>query len=309
MNRPELWTLGQLADADLGRVAVWTTPSVRERVLSRFAWLLADPAAGFPEHVDTLVVVGGGTLIDLAKARRQDSASHARLIAVPSLWGSGAEVSPIAVLTHAEHKEIRRDDALVPDVRVEWPELAKTLPADLATYACGDSWSHAIEGLLSPLATSELREEIADIIGDMLQLPLANDPRWFGVSARACAAQARSSVGLVHGIAHTLEPVLRRQQPGGGWGHARLCTVFLWPVLRLNAAVSASGGIRAAEFGVDLPRVQDVSQELFDSADYDAALPALQEHWMRVLRDPCTRANSVLARKDHLSFFVERAFL
>ena len=50
------------------------------------------------EDLDTLIVIGGGTLMDEAKIWRAHNAPGIRLIVIPSLWGSGAEVSPVAVL-------------------------------------------------------------------------------------------------------------------------------------------------------------------------------------------------------------------
>ena len=39
-----------------------------------------------------------------------------------------------------------------------------------------------------------------------------------------------------------------------------------------------------------------------------ALMPTLEEHWPRVLRDPCTRTNSALVRPGHLAYFTERRF-
>ncbi len=308
MTKPAVWTLDTLLRQDLGHTVVWVSPSVRARVQATFPWTLAEPGTGLPADADTLVVVGGGTVIDSAKALRHDHAPHVRLVAIPAIWGSGAEASPFAVLTHPDRKEIRAGDGYLPDVRVVWAALAESVPADLARYACGDSWAHAVEGFLSPLASAELRREIAALMAEMLALPLAVDARWFDVSARACAAQARASVGLVHGIAHTLEPVLRAEQPAAGWGHARLCAAYLWPVLAFMRSASSKVADLTRQYSVELARVEQVARALYDTDDYDATLPALQAGWRRVLRDPCTRMSCVLVRNDSLAFFTEKAF-
>lgn len=305
--KPAVWTLEHLADAPLGRVAVWATPRVREYVRARFDWPLAEMEAGIPPGIETLVVVGGGTLLDYAKVARHDTAPGVRLVAIPSIWGSGAEASPIVVLTHSDRKEIRQGSGFLPDARVVWPELAESVPPDLTRAACGDTWSHAVEGFLCPLANADLRHEIASLASEMLALPLAPDPRWFEVSARACAAQARSGVGLVHGIAHTLEPVLRTEQPGARWGHARLCAAYLWPVLRFVTTTSPKATHLAREYDLPLEQIEATARELFDANDYDAALSTLRANWMRVLRDPCTRMNCVLVRNEHLAFFASFA--
>jgi alcohol dehydrogenase class IV len=309
MTKPAVWTLPQLLDQDLGAVALWATPSVRDRVSAALPWPIAGDTRSIPAGADTLVVVGGGSLIDAAKRQRHESAPHVRLVAIPSIWGSGAEASPIVVTVGADRKEGRKDDGYLPDARVEWPELASDLPESLIRYACGDSWAHALEAFLSPLANDALHTETAALLADLLALPLANDPRWFAASVRACLAQSNASVGLVHGIAHTLEPALAREQPQYGWGHARLCATFLWPVLTLEQAGSPRPGAYAERYGVDLPAVTARARDLFDERDYAATLPTLEAVWSKVLRDPCTRTNCMVVKGEHLAFFTQKAFL
>lgn len=308
--RPAIWSVETLLGQDLGRAVVWASPSVRQRVQDTLPWPVAEPAGGIPDDLDTLVVVGGGTLLDAAKAQRRDAAPRTRLIAIPSLWGSGAEASPIVVINHPDRKEIRVDDAYLPDVRVVWPELAESVPSALARYACGDTWAHALEGFCSPLATDGPRRETAALIAAMGALPLAADARWYEVSAEACAAQARTSVGLIHGIAHTLEPILRAEHSvvEGGWGHARLCALYLWPVLRLMRSASPKVNELADTYGVDLVAVEECAASLFEPEAFDATLPALEANWKRVLRDPCTRTSCFLVRGEHVQFFTTRAF-
>jgi alcohol dehydrogenase class IV len=142
----------------------------------------------------------------------------------------------------------------------------------------------------------------------MLVAPLANDPMWFELGAQACAGQARSSVGLVHGIAHVLEGILRAEQPAGDWGHAKLCSIFLWPVMRFNEQASDKWRRLLAQHALEPEQVMAVARNLFDAAAYDSASTALKQHWMAVSRDPCSRTNSALARPSSLEFFVQKAF-
>ena len=212
-NKPETWDLRQLLDAELGRTVVLATPSVAERAVESLPFQHAAGLGHLPNDLSTLIVIGGGTLMDEAKAWRVDHAPQTCLIAIPSLWGSGAEVSPVVVLNRQGKKEIRTGDDLIPDIRCLWPELANSIPGNIARYACGDSWSHALEGFLSPLADDRLQQNLAEVIQEMLKLPLEADPRWFEPSAAACVGQAYSGVGLVHGIAHSLEGYLRADSP------------------------------------------------------------------------------------------------
>jgi len=308
MREPETWPLERLLSEDLGVTAVWTTPSVQGRTAARLCFPHRTPFTELEPGTRTLIVVGGGTLIDQAKVWRRERAPSVRLIAIASLWGSGAEASPVAVTNEGGRKVIHLDPAYVPDVRVSWPELAESVSPLRARRACGDAWSHALEGFLSPLATEELRGELATLLSSMLELPIGNDTRWFEASIAACRLQAQSSVGLVHGIAHTLEGPLAAAQPEFGWGHATLCSTFLWPVLSLDTTLSPKTENLFREHGLHFVRILNAARSLFEDEAYDRALPLLEQHWNAVLRDPCTRTNSVLIRPGHLDHFRRRAF-
>lgn len=310
---PARWTLEALRAAPLERPVVWAGRSVEARVRAALPWPLAAPLSPLPAGAGALVVVGGGTLLDEAKAFRAREDPGVTLVAVPSLWGSGAEASPVTVLTRAGKKEITVDPRWLPDARVVWPALLEGVPEALARAACGDAWAHAWEGFVSPLAPPALRAEGAALIAGLLALPLGADARWLDASAAACALQARSSVGLVHGLAHALEETLRAEQPEAGWGHARLCSTLLWPVLAFNRQAGQGGAGpdkpagHCAAHGVDLAAVERTQRALFDTGAYRALLPALERLWPQVLRDPCTRTNCALVRPGALAFFTSFA--
>ncbi|MEJ8568232.1 iron-containing alcohol dehydrogenase [Elongatibacter sediminis] len=258
--------------------------------------------------LETLIVVGGGKLMDEAKYWRFTKSPDTRLIAIPSIWGSGAESSPVAVLNRNGEKRIHIDDRLVPNERCVWPELAESIPVPRARDACGDTWSHALEGFLSPLASAQLRSQLAVIIRELTGLPLTNDPAWFEPSAQACAAQAQSSVGLVHGIAHTLEGPLRKAQPEAGWGHARLCANFIWPVMEFNRNRNDKWTDLADRHELDEAAVFERLRDLHDPSVYDQTLKTLDAMWPDILRDVCTRTNSALVRESTRSWFLDRSF-
>jgi alcohol dehydrogenase class IV len=293
----ERWPLARVAALPAEETVVWATASVAARVRDRLPFAAWSPNEPLPAQAKTLVVAGGGTMLDEAKRFVHDDAPHVRLIAIPTIWGSGAEASPVVVLNRGGAKEIRLDDAYLPQARAVWEELASTIPAAQARAACGDAWSHALEGFLSPLATGALRGEIAAIMREMIDVGVGNDGRWFELSARAAAAQARSSVGLVHGVAHTLEAVT-------GFGHARLCAAYLRPVFAFDRRVAKVEELLHAH-GLDAAAIAAQSEALFDAGDYRATLPALEREWPRVLRERNTRTNAVLVRAADLPFFLE----
>jgi len=288
---------------------MWVTPSVRSLVQSELSFPLVEPLTPLPQDLQTLVVVGGGYLIDEAKAWRQDHAHGIHLVAIPSLWGSGAEASPIIVQNREGKKVIRMEAEFLPNTRVIWPELADTIPEARARMALGDCWANAIEGFLSPLASDTLRRGIAVLVKHMQALPLGKDARWFELSAQASAAQAQSSVGLVHGIAHALEGLLCATQPEARWGHAKLCSVYLWPVLRFILHHSEDPQKLLETYGMDITTILDIAKKLYDDMAYDQALPTLEVNWKTVLRDPCTRTNSMLVKLPHLSYFQAKSFV
>lgn len=275
-------------------IIVWCTPSVADRLRSLVPWEVFTEQAVLNGKNKCLLVVGGGTLIDQAKVLR---AKHptVKLAALPTLWGSGAEASPIAVVNENHKKVILMGPEILPDVIVSHPAFAESLPADLMKRACGDALSHALEGFLSPLGNDETREDLAEVLKPMLKLPLGYSADWFELSALACAGQSRASVGVVHGIAHVLENEMQ-------WGHARLCSIFLLPVMTFNKTNSPKWPL-LAEHGIKDDEIFAVLRQLFDEQAYAATLPALKANWMNVLRDPCSRTNSALVRPSDIEFF------
>ena len=298
------WEVADLKSAlpSLGKSYLCTTRSVRSRLVNELLLPEIESPESVPDDAETLVVAGGGTLLDRAKVFRKNNWPALNLVAIPTIWGSAAEVSPVAVLTGAK-KDIHFSDELVPDHYVIWPDLAEAAPAELQRFACGDVWSHALEAFCSPLATATIRPKAAELMNEIASYPLGFDQRWFDASASACLLQARSSVGLIHGFAHVLEPLLRTSDPEGHWGHAKLCSIFLLPVLDFNLSRSPKVHTLATNFGLHLDKVQAVSKLLFDRQAYASAMAVAEQHWDAIARDRCSRTNCILVRRDSLEFF------
>ncbi|MGK2857236.1 MAG: iron-containing alcohol dehydrogenase [Thermoanaerobaculia bacterium] len=309
MGNPEVWVTDQLTAVRLGNTVVWTIDGVRDAVSAILPFPIVESLQPPAANVATLIVVGGGTLIDEVKVWRRANRPDLRLVAIPTVWGSGAEASPVAVLNRDGEKVVTVGDDLLPDVRVVVEALMETLAPRRVLDACGDTWAHALEGFLSPLATDALRNELASLISELAAMPLEADVRWFELSARACAAQARSSVGLIHGIAHTLEGPLRTEVPELDAGHARLCATFTWPVMSLNRSRSTTWDDLAARHGIETDRVFRAIEQLYDQGFFDATLPSLAAAWKTVLRDPCSRTNGTLVKMNDLEWFTSKAFL
>ncbi len=276
-------------------VHVWSTPSALSCVREICEWPVG---SGPPDQLlpcDWLVAVGGGRVIDEAKLFRKKYPGL-RLAAVPTIWGSGAEASPIAVWSEHGKKAFLKDDALLPDTVIYIAGVSEALSADLVRAACGDSWAHALEGFLSPLASEDTRRDLAEVMRRMIEVGVTNDERWFELSALACAGQAMSSVGLVHGMAHVLEDP-------SGFGHARLCATLLLPVVGFNR-IKSPKWLLLEQHGIREGEILGSLNNVFVSHDFEQLKPLIQEHWRDILREPCTRTNSALLRPDDLPFFL-----
>jgi alcohol dehydrogenase class IV len=275
---------------------MWVSPSVADWVCRRLPYDRVSDVAALRGAGDA-IVIGGGSMLDAAKLDRWRSGATYRLIAAPSIWGSGAEATHIAVETVDGQKVAHVHPRLRPEIRVHWPELGASLPALAARHACGDAWSHVLEGSLSPLSTDAHVRAGSDLMAQMLGLPLAFHRDWFDLSARASRLQSQTSVGLAHGIAHTLESQVKL-------GHAQLCATLLAPVFAFTRGVEKTDR-RLATSGLAVSAVAARVRELFDAPTYDRLRPLIAERWIEILRHPCTRTNARLVRVEHARFFVE----
>ena len=308
MSRPEYVPLNELSTCIVGETVIWTYTELVEKVSRHYDYSVVEFPNEPTSSLDTLLVIGGGMVIDRAKLWRKQNCPKATLIAIPSIWGSGAENTPISVLNVDGKKEIFVGEDLLPDVRAVWPELAESLPDNLVRFACGDTWAHALEGFLSPIAGKELRSDLAKLINVLISTPIANSPEWFELSAQAAAGQAQSSVGLIHGLAHVLEGEINKSNEGTYIGHAQLCSTFLWPVLQFNVSMSDRIEPLFLEFEIDKTKVFNIAKQLFDKKVYELVLHLLEAQWRNILRSPTTRTNCTLVRPNHSSYFMESAF-
>jgi hypothetical protein len=309
MTKPRIIAVSELLNFNLDKAVIWTkakySPAIQPIISSSICLFPDHPA----EYFETWIVLGGGTLIDYAKWYRKNYFPNVKLVVIPTIWGSGAENSPIVVLNTAEgKKEILRGEEYLPDYRIIWPDIAKGIPENLVKFACGDVWTHALEGFLSPLANDYLRSQLGELIKQLMHFSIENNPEWFELSAQACLLQSRSSVGLVHGIAHFLEGILQRKYPDRYFGHAQLCSLFLYPVMSYNFNSSDKAIELFHNVELNPEKILAKINYFFEPGLYSFVLPFLEENWSGIIRDPLTRTNSVLVRPKHLFYFLNKQF-
>jgi len=216
--------------------------------------------AGRSFHPDLVVGIGGGSVMDTAKAvaalipnpgapeeffyGRALEKPPLPVIAVPTLFGSGAEVSFNAVLIDQKTmvKQSLRDPRLLPRTAVIDPELGRTAPQEPVVYAALDGLVQAIEAFLSKQAhffSDLFAREAAVRFGQALtgisrgvpfQEVLADLA--YG-SACGGVAMAAARLGAVHGLAHPVGAFY-------GQPHGKVCAALLPAFMRFNFPVAAA---------------------------------------------------------------------
>jgi acetaldehyde dehydrogenase/alcohol dehydrogenase len=215
-----------------------------------------------------IVALGGGSVLDLAKAARigtehpeadwtdlalpfldirkriaeypQRRPDAMRLIAIPTTSGTGSEVSPAAVLTHAGtgRKTTMVDYTLVPDIAIVDPTLAMSMPKQLTRDSGVDALTHAIESLVSSFASPYTHALSLRSLHDLfLTLPavyadgedLELRTRVHNAATMAGLAFSNAFVGVGHALAHALGSTF-------DVSHGAACGVFLPHVIRYNGA-------------------------------------------------------------------------
>lgn len=222
--------LGEALTAELPIALRWTEvrPHVPVDVASRATNAIR--ASG----VDTLVCVGGGSTIGLAKIVALTAGLP--IIAVPTTL-SGSEGTPVWGLTENGAKQIGVDEKVLPTTVVYDSDLLRSLPAGLFAASGLNALAHAVDALWAPNANpinrlfaleavEALSEALPKIVagGDRTALDQALYGCYLGAVAFASAG-----AGLHHKICHVL---------GGTFGlpHAQTHATVLPHVVALNAA-------------------------------------------------------------------------
>jgi len=247
---------------------------------------------------EAVVAVGGGSVIDAAKAAAVLVPAPAGVaayfhggmelpgpglpvIALPTTAGTGAEITSNAVLTDPALgvKKSLRSPFMVPAAALIDPELTVTLPPAVTASSGLDALTQAVEAYLSRRAQAVSCALAAEAIGLLMaQLPAAyRDGR--DREARIAVAEgsllsalafSQSGLGAVHGLAHPIGLAL-------DLSHGLTCAVLLPHVLAWNApACTQRLQELAAAVGVQTPAafiaaVRKLCQELGVPADFAAA--------------------------------------
>jgi alcohol dehydrogenase len=180
---------------------------------------------------DGLLAIGGGSSIDTAKAigilctnagdiRDYEGFFKIKeplppLLAIPTTYGTGSEVTNAAVITNVEkkYKMLLLDDKMTPRKAILDPLLLLDLPPRIASSTGMDALTHAIESYVANTAepiSDALNLHTIKLIAE--NLPSAVGTNWdldatanmLYASTITGFAFSNTALGLVHAMAHAL---------------------------------------------------------------------------------------------------------
>ena len=184
-----------------------------------------------------LVAIGGGSVIDTAKAAdiliseggdlvEDYSGAHTLtrplkpLIVIPTTAGTGSEVTQVAVVYDKENKVKMpfTDKFLLPSLAVLDPEMTLSLPPKLTASTAMDALTHAVEAYVdlqcSPFSDTFAIGAVELIFKNIVQATRNGDDleargALLIASNMAGIAFSHSMVGCVHGMAHAVGGLFR----------------------------------------------------------------------------------------------------
>lgn len=218
---------------------------------------------------DTIIAVGGGSPMDAAKVmwlmyehpdvvfadlkekffdvRKRaftfpQLGELAQLVCIPTTSGTGAEVTPFAVITDTEtgRKYPLADYALTPTVAIIDPVLTENLPAVVAADSGFDALTHATEAFVSVYAndfTDGMAMQAIRLVFEHIEESVTRGPnqvrareKMHNAATIAGMAFGNAFLGLVHAMSHVTGSMF-------GTAHGRTNAIYLPHVIRYNGSI------------------------------------------------------------------------
>ena len=224
------------------------------------------------ERCDVIVALGGGSVIDCAKAigvvhtnqidvRQFEGVDRIELpgpplICIPTTAGTAADVSQFCIIVNSDerYKMAIISKTVVPDVALIDPETTTTMAPYLTACTGLDALTHAIEAYVStassPVADVHALEAIRLVWNNVEQAVadpglVAARENMMLASLQAGLAFSNASLGAVHALAHSLGGYL-------GLPHGECNALLLEHVARFNMTAAVERFRRVAEvIGID----------------------------------------------------------
>ena len=259
-------------------------------------------AAARDHGADVVAAIGGGSVIDTAKAvavllgNGGDPLDYLEVVgagqpitrpavpcvAVPTTAGTGAEVTANAVLASPEHrvKASLRSPLMIPRVALVDPELTVSCPPQVTAASGMDALTQCLEPFVSsrasPLTDGLAREGLRRAAAGLRAAYADGGDLTARADMSVCSllggmALANAKLGAVHGLAGVIGGA--RPVP-----HGVACAALLAPVIETNVRVLQSGPVQPA-----LPRYAEVARLLTGAPD------ALVEDGLAWIRETVAR--------------------
>jgi len=239
-------------------------------------------------HPDIIISVGGGSVIDCGKAisglvhqkgsiteylegKKELTSQAIPSIAIPTTAGTGAEVTPNAVLINKEKetKTSLRSKYLYPRVAVVDPELTITLPPDITAYSGMDALTQSIEAYVS-LGANVITDAIAMKSVELIMKNLttvyhdgknlsSREAMSYGALLSGIAL-SNARLGLVHAIAHPLGAIYSIP-------HGLLCGLLLPYVMEYNKKLATVAQKYSEIAKILLPNEEKKNIESYNTND------------------------------------------
>ena len=203
------------------------------------------------ENCDSIIAVGGGSAIDVAKCiklysnmRNEENylkqpivPNSIKLIAVPTTAGTGSEATRYAVIYYEGEKQSVTDESCIPSAVLMDASTLRTLPEYQRKSAMMDALCHAIESFWSIHSTHEskqysrqaIRSILKNITGYLKNEDFSNKEMLLASHMAGKAINiAQTTAG--HAMSYKLTSLY-----GIAHGHAAaLCISKLWPYMASN---------------------------------------------------------------------------
>lgn len=320
---------------------------------------------------DTIIALGGGSPMDAAKimwllyehpdvdftdlrekyldVRKRafkfpPLGDLAKLVCIPTTSGTGAEVTPFAVIGDPAtgFKYPLADYALTPTVAIVDPNLTELMPSFVAADSGMDALTHATEAFVSVYANDftdgMALQAIKLIFANLENSVLNNDPKaresMHNAATIAGMAFGNAFLGVVHAMSHTCGSTFKQI-------HGRTNAVFLAEAIRYNGQIPTKfNSWPKYETYVAPERFQRIARELglpastpeegvesYASAveqlrsrlgmpgsfkemgiDEELFMSSLDVLAMRSFEDQCAPANPRIATLEHMKEMMEACY-
>lgn len=220
---------------------------------------------------DTILAVGGGSPIDVAKCIKKYSESDAPIIAIPTTSGTGSESTHFAVVYENGNKLSVAAPDLLPDIVILEPATLRNVPEYTRKATMLDALCHAIESHWAKKATPESKgyaEKAIELILKYKDAYLANEEEGNRgmMEAANLAGQAIniSTTTAAHAMCYKITSMYGFQH-----GHAAaICLPEVWKYIDDNSGITREEFVGIiTELGMEYPVSSDPEADIEILAD------------------------------------------